>query len=73
MPPPTERIHKRYRKACAEFADAHGYDETEMALWFEQFTFMRMKEQHMPVNLAAWFAWRDLQAFFWTPGRENAN
>jgi hypothetical protein len=62
--PPIERIHRAYRERCEVFAECFGYEENEIADWFEQFTFMRMKEQRMAKNLAAFCAWRDLQDFF---------
>ncbi len=70
-PPPMERIHRAYREPCAEFADALGWDRESIAHWFEQFALLRMREQNMPSNLAAWMAMRDVRAFFWKPGGEG--
>jgi hypothetical protein len=68
--PPIERIHKAYRERCTVFADALGWDKNSIADWFEQFCWMRQKEQRMPVNLAAFFAWQDIKAFFNKAGNE---
>jgi len=62
--PPIDRIHRAYRDSCIEFANALGWDRNSIADWFEQFMFMRMKEQSFSRNLAAWQAMRDVRAFF---------
>jgi hypothetical protein len=73
QPPPIERIHRAYREPCMEFADDLGWDRNVIAGWFEQFQLIRMSEQGWPRNLAAWMAMRDVHAFFWKIGAEDAN
>jgi hypothetical protein len=68
LSPPIERIHKAYRKPCADFAETLGWDKNTIADWFEQCQLMRMKEQGWPRELAAWMAMRDLRALFYKPG-----
>ena len=61
---PIDRIHRAYRERCCDFAEAFGYDENYIATYFEEFALMRVFEQGMHKNLAAFVAWQDVQACF---------
>jgi len=63
-PLPIERIHRAYREWVVEFSKTLGCGEDWLATWFEEFTHMRMYEQGMHKNLAAWMAKRDCLAWF---------
>jgi hypothetical protein len=69
-PPPIDRIHRAYRQPCIDLSDRLGWDKDIVADWFEQFTFMHMKEQGMAKNLAAFVSMRDLLAFFDKAGND---
>ncbi len=66
----TERIHRAYRDRLLEMADTFGFEREYLAMWFEQFTLMRQREQSMERNLAAFCAWQDLEGFFMKQGSE---
>ena len=69
-PPPIERIHRAYRECVTEFAEQWGCEVDWLANWFEQFAFLRIKEQGMHKNLAAFLAWQDCLGFFDKAGGE---
>lgn len=67
-PTPIERMHRAYREEVEDMADSFGFDADWLATHFEWFTCMRQFEQDMPRNLAAFMAWRDVQASFLKQG-----
>lgn len=68
---PIDRIHRAYREGVVEFCEAYGFDENWIATHFEQFAFMRIREQGMGKHLAAFMAWQDVQACFQKQGAED--
>jgi hypothetical protein len=69
-PRPIDRIHRAYRGWVVEFSESFGCEVDWLAHWFEQFTFMRIVEQKMPKNLAAFMAKQDCLGFFSKVGSE---